>query len=86
MCDASKICRRSPPAENTQKKPPRLRQSASTGFDTENSPNRMVAAVHRLLIVKQDQTRLELITSKTASLSEADATWGRLPYLVNYAH
>ena len=24
--------------------------------------------------------------SKTTSLSEADATWGRLPYLVKYAH
>ena len=53
ICVASKICRRSPPAENTQKKLPRLRQSASTGFDAENSPpNRMAAAVHGLLIVK----------------------------------
>ena len=87
MCDASKICRWSPPAENTQRKPPHLRQSASTGFNTKNSPpNKMAAAVHGLLIVKRDQTRLELIISKTASLSEADATWGRLPYLANYAH
>ena len=86
-CDASRICRRSPPAENTQKKLPHLRQSASAGFDIENSPpNRMVVAVHGLLIVKRDQTRLELIISKTAYLSEVDATWGRLPYLVNYAH
>ena len=43
---------------NTQKKPPSLRQPASAEFDNEYSPpNRMVAVVHRLLIVNQDQTR-----------------------------
>ena len=68
-------------------KAPRLRQLASTEFDNENSPpNRMVVAVHGLLIVNRDQTELNYIMSKTTSLFEADATWGRLPYLVKYAH
>ena len=44
---------------NTLKKPPCLRQPASAEFDNENSPpNQMVAAVHGLLIVNRDQTRL----------------------------
>ena len=46
----------------------------------------MVVAVHRLLIVNRDQTKLNEMMSKTTSLFEADATCGRVPYLVKYTH